>query len=68
MWLGRVQGHGPPPKGSKASAGNEEDPAEETAEGHGNEQRHKHGKTGPSNTVHSPVLVMAKTQGRPNAL
>lgn len=35
MWLGRVQGHGPPPKGCKASAGKEEDPAEETAEGHG---------------------------------
>lgn len=37
-------------------------------EGHANRQKHKHGKTGPSNTVHSPVLVMAKTQGHPNAL
>lgn len=31
---GRRQGHGPHPKGSKASIGNEEDPAKETEKGH----------------------------------
>lgn len=34
----------------------------------GNEERHVHRKSCPSETVPGPVLVMAKTRGPPNAL